>query len=194
MGAVAPIDVDAELMARIERQVIRPTLDGMASAGTPYRGVLYAGLMIGSDGVPRLLEHNVRFGDPETQALMALLDGDLAELLASAAGGRLDRSAVETVGGRAAVVVVLAAEGYPSAARTGDPIDGLEAAGALPEVQIFHAGTRHEGGRVLSAGGRVVGVVATGEGVRAARESAYRAVQEIRFSGMHYRRDIGAAG
>ena len=118
MGAYAPVAVDAALMERIERQVLKPTLDGMRADGSPYRGVLYAGLMVSQDGTPYLLEHNVRFGDPETQVLMSLLDGDVGALLLSAARGQLDDTAI-TVAERHAVVVVLASEGYPRSPRKG---------------------------------------------------------------------------
>lgn len=190
MGALAPIEVDATLMKRIEREVLEPTLDGMRADGAPYRGVLYAGLMI-HEGVPRLLEHNVRFGDPETQVLMSLLDGDVAALLSSAARGRLDTGAVR-IADRHALVVVLAAEGYPDSPKKGDVIHGLDAAAALQDVTVFHAGTRREGDSVVTAGGRVLGVTAIGSSAEQARRRAYRACDAIHWRGMHYRRDIGA--
>jgi phosphoribosylamine--glycine ligase len=194
MGAFAPVEVEQALMARIERQVIRPTLDGMRSDGAPYRGVLYAGLMIAADGTPNLLEHNVRFGDPETQVLMALLDGDVAELLASAARGSLAPDAVRIAPGRHAVVVVMAAAGYPQAPRQGDAIGGLELASEVEGVTVFHAGTAtRESNQVVTAGGRVLGVGAVGSSAAQARQRAYRAVGHIQFEGMHFRRDIAVS-
>ena len=197
MGAFAPVAVDDELMARIERDVLRPTLAGMSAAGTPFRGVLYAGLMLDPDGTPYLLEHNVRFGDPECQVIMPLLDGDVFRLLASCGRGELDAQSVQIPAPRHAVVVVLAAAGYPQSPRKGDRIRGLAEAphGAVPTGEgavVFHAGTTTAGGDVVTAGGRVLGVTGTGPSAPAARRAAFRAVERIRFEGMHYRRDIGA--
>ena len=192
MGAVAPIRVDATLASRIEAEVLVPTIAGMRAEGAPFRGVIFAGLMVGTDGTPMLLEHNVRFGDPETQTLLALLDGDLAELLASAATGRLSPEAVRVVPDRAAVTVVIAAEGYPNGPRAGDIIDGLPEAGLVEGTTLFHAGTTVQDGRVVTAGGRVLGVTSTGSTPAEARERAYRAAALVRFRGMHYRRDIGS--
>lgn len=193
MGAFTPVAVDAALMDRIERQVLRPTIDGMRRDGHPYRGVLYAGLMIASDGTPFLLEHNVRFGDPETQVLVALLDGDVAELMASASCGDLAADAVTVPSDRHAVVVVLAAQGYPSKPRKGDAIKGLEEAAAVDGVRVFHAGTAQRDGTLVTAGGRVLGVCATGATPAEARTRAYRAVELIEFDGMQYRRDIATS-
>jgi phosphoribosylamine--glycine ligase len=193
MGAFAPLAIDAELMARIERCAIRPTLAGMASEGAPYRGVLYAGLMVSQDGTPYLLEHNVRFGDPETQVLMPLLDGDVAALLASAAAGALDHDAVKVTPETHSVVVVLAAGGYPAKPRKGDPIDGLTEAAKVEGVSIYHAGTREEDGTLVTSGGRVLGVGACGHSASQARQRAYKAITPIRFEGMHFRRDIAAS-
>jgi phosphoribosylamine--glycine ligase len=190
MGAFAPVTVDPQLMSRIEQRVIRPTLDGMRADGSPYRGVLYAGLMIAPDGTPFLLEHNVRFGDPETQVLMSLLDGDVAALLASAARGKLEEAAATVAPQRHAVVVVLASEGYPASSRKGDPIQGLAPAGAVEGVQVFHAGTRADGTDTVTAGGRVLGVTATGASAEEAKARAYEAVGHIRWPGMQYRTDI----
>lgn len=189
MGAFAPVHVDESLMDRIERQVIRATLDGMKKDGTPYRGVLYAGLMIAPDGTPFLLEHNVRFGDPETQVLMSLLEGDVAALLASAARGGLARSTAR-ISDRHAVVVVLASTGYPGRAQKGDVITGLSEAAAVADARVFHAGTRIEGDRVVTAGGRVLGVTATGASITEAKTRAYEAVRQISWEGMQFRKDI----
>jgi phosphoribosylamine--glycine ligase len=155
--------------------------------------VLYAGLMVAADGTPYLLEHNVRFGDPETQVLMALLEGDLGELLASAAAGALAPDVVEVAEGRHAVVVVLAAAGYPASVRKGDPIRGLERAATVEGVQLLHAGTARREGEMVTAGGRVLGVTAIGSSTDEARQRAYAAIDHIRWEGMQYRRDIAAS-
>jgi phosphoribosylamine---glycine ligase len=193
MGAMAPIAVDAALMQRIEREVLRPTIDGLRAEGAEYRGVLYAGLMVAADGTPFLLEHNVRFGDPETQVLMPLLEGDLAELFDSVARGQLAAS-VRVASDRAAVVVVLAASGYPGTPATGDAITGIHAAAEVEGAQVFHAGTKRDGDAVVSAGGRVLGVTAVGANVAEARARAYAAVERIHFRGMQRRRDIARGG
>ncbi|MBM4358423.1 MAG: phosphoribosylamine--glycine ligase [Deltaproteobacteria bacterium] len=193
MGACAPLQVEPTLLATIEERVIVPTLEALRRAGTPYRGVLFAGLMLGPDGQPWLLEHNVRFGDPETQALLPLLDGDVATLLESAARGSLDASSVTVAQDRHAVALVLAAAGYPDAPRTGDPITGLAAAAAVDGAHIVHAGTGTTDGRLTTAGGRVLGVVGVGPSPATARASAYGAANHIRFDGMQLRRDIAAS-
>jgi phosphoribosylamine--glycine ligase len=191
MGAFAPVTVDPALLARIEREVLRPTLEGMSASGHTYRGVLYAGLMIAPDGTPYLLEHNVRFGDPETQVLMLLIDGDVAALFHSVTRGQLDASSV-SLPDLHAVVVVMAASGYPDAPRKGDVIRGV-ADGALVEgAHVFHAGTALRDGELVSAGGRVLGVAATGSSLGEAKRRAYEAASRIHFDGMHYRRDIAA--
>jgi len=194
MGALALLVVDAPLLERIEREVLRPTIEGMRADGHVYRGVLYAGLMIAPDGTPYLLEHNVRFGDPETQVLLPLLDGDVAELFVSVARGELDTSAVTLRPDRHAIVVVLAAAGYPESPRRGDAIRGIDDAAAIEGVHVFHAGTsRSADGTVVTAGGRVLGVGATGASTKEARERAYRGVACVHFDGMHFRRDIALA-
>jgi phosphoribosylamine--glycine ligase len=192
MGAFAPLTVAPALMERIEREVLAPTIAGMQKEGTPFRGVLYAGLMVGADGAPLLLEHNVRFGDPETQVLMALMGGDLGALLLSSARGELDRTALAPVAAHAAAVV-LAAAGYPDEPRKGDVIHGLAEAGQVEGVTVFHAGTAQRGDDVVTAGGRVLGVTALGDSPRAARDRAYRAVDRIHWEGMQCRRDIAAS-
>ncbi len=192
MGACAPVHVEARLLERIEREVLLPTLDALRNAGTPYRGVLYAGLMVANDGTPNLLEHNVRFGDPETQVLMPLLDGDIAELFASVAVGKLDAESVTIAPNRSAVALVLAAAGYPESPRQGDAIRGLERAAAVPGAHVVHAGTQARGDELVSAGGRVLGVVGVAESREAARSLAYEAADHIRFDGMQLRRDIAA--
>jgi phosphoribosylamine--glycine ligase len=193
MGVIAPVaEFSKELIARIEAEVLKPTLDGMRAMGAPFRGVLFAGLMITPEGTPMLLEHNVRFGDPECEALMALLEGDVGELLASAADGRLDISAVR-VSEDHATVVVMAASGYPEKPRTGDRITGIEEAEKVPSVVVHHAGTALSDGALVTAGGRVLAVTATGVTADEARQRAYAAAAEIRFDGAQYRRDIGIA-
>jgi phosphoribosylamine--glycine ligase len=192
MGVYAPSrGLDGEKLARVEREILRPAIDGMRAEGRPFRGVLFAGLMVTPAGDPVLLEFNVRFGDPECEALVALLDGDLAAMCASVAAGKLDASAVRVAEGRHAVVVVLAAAGYPAAPRAGDLIEGLDAAAAVPGVVVHHAGTRATPAGVVTAGGRVLAVTATGATPEEARASAYRAADAIQFDGKHLRRDIG---
>lgn len=196
MGTYAPAPVvTPEVMRRFEEQVMVPTLRGMAAEGRPFRGTLFAGVMVTADQQVRLIEFNVRFGDPETQVLMATLDGDLAEALASAARGQLDPTALRPSGNHA-VCVVLAAHGYPEAPRKGDVIRGLEAAAAVPGATVIHAGTAlGANGETLTAGGRVLGVTASGATLAEAHTRAYQATKEIGFAGMQYRRDIaGRAG
>lgn len=193
MGAVAPaLQITPALAERIEREILRPTIDGMRAEGRPFCGTLFAGLMLTRSGDPVLLEHNVRFGDPECEVLTALLEGDFAELLASAARGALDRAAVRVVPDRHAVVVVLAAAGYPDAPATGERIHGLQEAAAMQGVVVHHAGTAERDGHVVTAGGRVLAVTATGDTAALARDRAYRAAQVISFDGKQMRSDIGA--
>jgi phosphoribosylamine--glycine ligase len=196
MGTYAPAPVvTPAVMQRFEEQVMLPTLRGMAADGHPFQGTLFAGIMVTPDEQVRLIEFNVRFGDPETQVLMATLEGDLAVALASAARGRLEPSAIRPSGAHA-VCVVLAAHGYPDTPRKGDVIDGLQAAAALDHVGVIHAGTAlNAAGQVVSAGGRVLGVTGSGATLKQAHTRAYQAVHKIGFSGMQYRRDIaGRAG
>lgn len=176
----------------IMRRIVLPTVERMAAEGHPFTGFLYAGLMLTRDG-PRVLEYNVRLGDPEAQALLHRLDADFGALLATAASGRLGEASlawrVEP-----SVCVVLASEGYPGKPRTGDPIDGIEAAEAAGAT-VFQAGTRAgQGGRLLTAGGRVLGVTSRGPTLAAAIDQTYAAVARIQFAGMHYRKDIGRKG
>jgi phosphoribosylamine--glycine ligase len=193
MGACSPAPILSEAVEkRVLEEVVHPAIRGMAAEGMPYTGVLYAGLMIDRSGAPRVVEFNVRFGDPETQALVVRMDGDLAALLDAAARGRLDRAA--PLGWRdAAVCVVIAAGGYPRAFGRGRPISGLEAAERQDGVVVFHAGTRRRpNGAFESAGGRVLGVTARGATLALARRRAYAACDAIRFDAMHLRRDIAA--
>jgi phosphoribosylamine--glycine ligase len=192
MGACSPTPVVTEAVEkRILEEIVHPAIRGLAAEGTPFAGVLYAGLMIGPRGEPRVVEFNVRFGDPETQPLVLRMDGDLVPLLDGAARGRLAHA--PALGFRdAAVCVVLASGGYPREYQTGKPIAGLEALDGEADVAVFHAGTRRAAGGWVTAGGRVLGVTARGEGLEQARRRAYAACERIRFEGMHLRRDIAA--
>ncbi|NHA16155.1 phosphoribosylamine--glycine ligase [Thioalkalivibrio sp. XN279] len=191
MGAYSPAPVvDAALHDRIMREVIAPTVAGMAAEGTPYTGFLYAGVMVGADGAPRVLEFNCRFGDPETQPVLFRLRSDLVELCLAALEGALDRASCDW-DPRAALGVVLAAGGYPDDYRKGDPISGLEADAGRDDLKIFHAGTRADDDRVLTSGGRVLCAVALGDDVAEAQRKAYALADAIRWDGVYYRRDIG---
>jgi phosphoribosylamine--glycine ligase len=190
MGAYSPAPVLAPALAdEILRTVLEPTIRAMSAEDRPYRGVLYGGLMLTANG-PRLLEYNVRFGDPECQVLMPRLADDLLPLCeAVAAGHGLPRSVRWR--SDAAVCVVIASGGYPGEYRTGVPIEGIERAEAHAGVTVFHAGTARRDGRLTTAGGRVLGVTAVGADIPAAVTAAYAGAEEIRFDGLHYRRDIG---
>ncbi|MEH3108448.1 MAG: phosphoribosylamine--glycine ligase [Sphingomonas fennica] len=189
MGAYSPAPcltpaLESQVMARI----VVPTVQAMAAAGTPYSGVLYAGLMLTTQG-PQLIEYNARFGDPETQVLMARFDGDLAALLLAVADGRLADTAV-TLADRAALTVVVAARGYPGEPAKGGAIRGIGAAEVAGAI-VFQAGTRAAGDTLVASGGRVLSVTATGETIRAARDAAYAAIDAIDFADGFCRRDIG---
>jgi phosphoribosylamine--glycine ligase len=191
MGAFAPSPlVDDAIAARIMREVVQPVLDGLREEGHAYRGFLYAGLMMTADG-PKVIEFNVRFGDPEAQVVIPMIAGELTPLLAAAADGALGDHTV-TFRPERHVGVVLASEGYPGSSPSGLPIEGLEAAAAQHDVLVFHAGTAiAAGGRVVTAGGRVLTVVGRGATFADAIERAYAGVREISFDGIHYRKDIG---
>jgi phosphoribosylamine--glycine ligase len=191
MGAYAPASVvTAEVMAAVEKQVFTPLLAAFRRRGIDYRGVIYAGLMLTDRGL-KVLEFNCRFGDPETQVILPLLEQDLAELAVACVEGHL--ATCEPVrSSRAALCVVAAADGYPEAYKKGLSIDG-DLAGA-DDVVIFHAGTRSAEGRVVTNGGRVLGVTGLGDDLARARDRAYAAVERIRFPGMFFRKDIGARG
>lgn len=188
MGSYSPVQIPSDLLTTVARTVIEPTLQTMADAGNPYVGFLYAGLALTADG-PKVIEFNCRLGDPETQVVLPRLETDLLEVLAVAATGQLSDAGL-TWHPRAAVNVVLASPGYPDAPRSGSVISGLDDVG--PDVLVFHAGTRREGRRLLTAGGRVLSVVGTGASMDTARENAYRAVEAIRFDGKQFRTDIAA--
>jgi phosphoribosylamine--glycine ligase len=190
MGAYTPAPaLDPALDGEVFRTVLEPTVRAMTAEGRPYRGVLYAGLMLTTAGV-RVLEYNVRFGDPECQVLMLRLADDLLPLCEAVAAGRGLPPSVAWQPA-AAVCVVLASGGYPGDYRTGLPIEGIERAAAHAGVTVFHAGTAQRDGHLTTAGGRVLGVTALGADIPAAVTAAYAAAAEIRFDGMHYRRDIG---
>jgi phosphoribosylamine--glycine ligase len=190
MGAYSPAPVVTPAMhERIMREVIWPTIRGLAADGMPYTGFLYAGIMVAPDGTPNVLEFNCRFGDPETQPIMARLRSDLTLLCDAALDGRLDQVEMDW-DPRAALGVVLAAEGYPDTVRKGDPIAGLEEAAALPG-KVFHAGTALAEGRVVTAGGRVLCAVGLGDTVGEAQAAAYALADRICWRGILFRRDIG---
>jgi phosphoribosylamine--glycine ligase len=196
MGAYAPVPLATPaLMARVRQEVLQPVLEAMARRGTPYMGVLYAGLMILPDGTPKVVEFNVRFGDPETQVVLPLLEDDLVDLFLASANG--DLSGYEAKGGiafksdQAAVTVVLASQGYPGEYESGYPIDFPA---SLPDdAEVFHAGTRLQpGGKIVTQGGRVLNVTGIGKGIEQARQRAYEIVEQVSFQGKYYRSDIAA--
>jgi len=190
MGAYSPAPViDAAMTERIMDEIILPTIRGMASEGRPYKGVLFAGLMITETG-PRLIEYNCRFGDPECQVLMMRLKSDALEMLLAATDGRLAEIQLEWHDD-AALSVVMATDGYPGSYQKGSLISGVERAEALPGVQVFHAGTRAKNGQLLADGGRVLGVTALAKTVRDAQILAYKAVAEVDWPDGFCRRDIG---
>ncbi len=195
-GGMGAYSADGMLARELEEQIlakiIRPTLEGMAREGHPYRGFLYAGLMLTADG-PQVLEFNCRMGDPETQAIVVRMDFNLAEALEATADGRLREIAARWKPG-ASACVVMAAAGYPGEPRTGMTIAGLESAAQVADAVVFHAGTKRgaQAGEIVVSGGRVLGVTATGPDLRAAAARAYAAAGKISFEGAQYRRDIGA--
>jgi phosphoribosylamine--glycine ligase len=190
MGAYSPAPVvTPAIHERIMREVIEPTIRGLAADGMPYKGFLYAGIMVAPDGTPNVIEFNCRFGDPEAQPVLSRLKSDLTVLCEAAVDGRLGEVTAEW-DSRAALGVVLAAEGYPDSVRKGDVIEGLDRAAKLPG-KVFHAGTRLDAGKVLTNGGRVLCAVGLGATVAEAQSEAYALVEPIRWNGMQYRHDIG---
>jgi phosphoribosylamine--glycine ligase len=190
MGAFAPSPlVDAALDARILDDIVRPVVAGMASEGCPYRGFLYVGLMLTTDG-PKVIEFNVRFGDPEAQVVLPLIDEPLLPLLVAGAAGELRQPSVRMASDRLAGVV-LASRGYPDSSEAGAVIEGIERAEAIPGVSVYHAGTERRGRDLVAAGGRVLTVVGRGPGFVDAITRAYAGVTQIRFDGMQFRHDIG---
>ena len=194
MGAYSPVPAAGpDLVDVVVERAIEPTVAVLRKRGIDYRGVLYAGLMLTPEG-PKVLEYNVRFGDPEAQVVLPRLDGDVAALLAAAAAGRLDAEPAPAVRDGACVTVVMAAEGYPATPRVGDTITGIADAEALPGVTVFHAATRSgPGGYYVTGGGRVLDVTAEGATIDDARRRAYQAVSLIHWPGVQYRSDIAAA-
>ncbi len=190
MGAFAPSPlVTAEIERRVVDEIVWPVLEGMRDEGHPYRGFLYVGLMLTSDG-PQVVEFNVRLGDPETQVVLPMLDEELSWLLGEAAMGALPSRAAR-FHSVANVGVVLAAKGYPEAVETGQEISGIDQAAAVPDALVFHAATSRREGQLVTSGGRVLTIVGRGQNFSAAIDTAYRAASQIRFDGMQFRRDIG---
>ena len=191
MGAYSPAPViTPDLAEKIEREIIVPTVHAMNREGRPYSGVLYAGVMV-TDVGPKVLEYNARFGDPETQPLLMRMTSDLLAVLLATAEGKLDTATIEW-DPRPAVCVVMASAGYPGPYEKGCVIEGLDQVADMPDVQVFHAGTAIKDGQCVTNGGRVLGVTALGEDIKAAQTRAYEAVAKIRFEGAQYRSDIGA--
>jgi phosphoribosylamine---glycine ligase len=190
MGAYSPTPVMTDaLMSQVERDILIPVLDGLTREGIEYKGVLYAGLMLTTNG-PKVLEFNCRFGDPETQPLMMRFRGDLLEVMLAVAEGRLDKVELNW-DPRPALCVVATAGGYPGPYEGGVPITGIAEADSMRDVKVFQAGTRMSGGQLVTDGGRVLGVTALGDTVAEAQQRAYQAMKLVQFEGMHYRRDIG---
>ncbi len=192
MGAFCPVpSVGEPMLRRIEEEILVPIVHAMRREGCPFSGLLYAGLMLTPSG-PKVIEFNVRFGDPETQVLLPVIDGDFGALLAGVARGKLDPGDF-SVGPRAAVCVVAASAGYPGTFSKGETVHGLAALAEARDVTVFHAGTvRGPAGGVVTSGGRVLGITATGPDVASARARAYQAAATVRFQGMHFRKDIAA--
>lgn len=190
MGAYSPTPImNASMSGRVMREIIEPTLNGMAAMGMPFKGVLFAGLMIGAEG-PKLIEFNVRFGDPETQAILPRLEEDLLALMLACVEERLPHRPAR-LSPLTALSVVLAAEGYPNAPLRGSEIRGLERAEAMPFISITHAGTKRQGAKIIADGGRVLNVTGLGADVAEARARAYAAIEAINWPQGFYRRDIG---
>lgn len=190
MGAFAPSPLfDASLEAQVTREIVEPVMAGMAAEGHPFRGFLYVGLMLTSSG-PKVIEFNVRLGDPEAQVVLPLIDEQLLPILAAAAGGALNQSSVR-LGGDSLTGIVVASRGYPESSESGQPIRGVDLAEAIPGVAVYHAATARRGGDLVTAGGRVLTVVGRGADFAEAIARAYAGVMQISFDGMQYRHDIG---
>jgi phosphoribosylamine--glycine ligase len=191
MGAYSPAPVlTRDLEARAMEEIVRPTAKAMADAGTPFSGVLYAGLMLTTDG-PKLIEYNVRFGDPECEAIMPRIDGDFAQLLLKVAQGRLEDGDAPLLSPQNSMTVIVAARGYPGPPAGGGAINAIEAAEQVEGVTVFHAGTARAEAGLVAKGGRVLAVTALGDTLAQARARAYRAVDQIDFADGFHRRDIG---
>lgn len=193
MGAYSSDELLPEELRRvITARIVEPTMKGLTADGIHYQGFLYVGLMLTKEG-PKVLEFNCRLGDPETQAIAARMDFDLAEVLRDVAAGKLQTDKLKWKAG-ASACVVLASGGYPGKFESGKEIRGLDEAAKIPDVRVLHAGTKRDGEKIVTSGGRVLGVTATGSTLDAALEKAYQAAAKIKFDGMHYRRDIGRHG
>lgn len=191
MGTIASLPwVSESDMKNVHNAIVKPLLAELNKRGAPFRGLLYPGLMMTKDG-PKVIEFNARFGDPETQSYMRLLESDLFELMKASAEGSLTDTELSWSEGKAAACIILASGGYPEQYEKGKEIHGLPEAMALPDIEIFHAGTKKEGEKVFTAGGRVLNITATGSSLKDALAKAYAAVEKISFEGMHYRTDIG---
>jgi phosphoribosylamine---glycine ligase len=191
MGAYSPAPiVTDEILGHVERDILVPVLDGLVREGIEYKGVLYAGLMLTTNG-PKVLEFNCRFGDPETQPLMMRLKSDLFDVMMAVVEGRLEQVELKW-DPRPALSVVATSRGYPGRYQTGMPISGVEDAESIPDVKVFHSGTAKRGSQLVTDGGRVLSVTALGHDLSEARRRAYMAIEKIKFEGMHHRRDIGA--
>ena len=190
MGAYSPAPVVTDQVhERIIEKILRPIIQGLGEEGRPYKGVLYAGLMI-SDGYPKTLEFNARFGDPETQPVLMRMKGDIVPILEACMKGNLSQYRIEW-NPQAAVCVVMASKGYPGDYEKGQPIEGLEEVKTMKDVFIFHAGTAAKDGQAVTNGGRVLGVTGLGEDIPRAIEKTYKAVKKVHWKGVHYRKDIG---
>jgi phosphoribosylamine--glycine ligase len=190
MGTVSPAtNLSMDVHKQIMQEIVLPTIKGMAAEGRRYQGVLYVGLMMTDKG-PKVLEYNARFGDPETQVIVARMRSDIVPILKGAAEGNLKDAKIEWAKEPAACIV-LAAKGYPDAPETGKAIQGLDSLKGLPDVTVFQAATAQKEGKTVTVGGRVLGVTALGANMPAAIQRAYEAVQKVSFEGMHYRKDIG---
>jgi len=189
MGAYSPAPIlSKDMELRVQKEIVKPILKGMIEEGTPFKGILYVGLMITNDG-PKVLEFNVRFGDPEAQVILRRLEDDLVEIAEKTIDGQLPNKLnwkPET-----SICVVLASKGYPGSYEKGKEIFGIEGAEAIPSVVVFHAGTAVKNGKLVTNGGRALNVTALGKDIKEAREIVYKAVEKIHFEGMHYRKDIG---
>lgn len=191
MGTVSPsTSLNVDIHKQIMQEIVLPTIAGLAKDGRRYQGVLYAGLMVTEEG-PKVLEFNARFGDPETQVIVARLRSDIVPILQGVAEGQIDEDTKLEWAKEPAVCVVLCTSGYPDAPQTGQEIQGLESLAGEKDVNVFHAATARREGRLVTVGGRVLGVTATGANLDAAIQRAYEATAKVSFDGMHYRRDIG---
>jgi phosphoribosylamine---glycine ligase len=190
MGAYSPAPIFTKTMRqKVRDRIMLPMMRAMQQEGRPYKGILYAGLMLTKTG-PQILEFNARFGDPETQPLLARMDSDIVPIFEACIDGTLDQCSLEWKN-ESSVCVVMAAKGYPNSYDKGKPISGFKEANELPGVIVFHAGTKQHDGEVLTSGGRVLGVTATGENIHTAISRAYEAAEKIQWDGIHYRKDIG---